>query len=327
MRAIQVHEHGDPSVLQLHDVGKPRLEPGKVLVRLHAVGVNPVDTYIRAGGYGRVPQLPYIPGMDGAGVIEAVGEAADLRRGARTLGPGDRVWVCARGGGSYAEYVTAEPYEVHALPDQVSFEQGACLGVPYLTAWRALMQVGAGRPGQSVLIHGASGGVGSACVQIAAASGLHALGTAGTADGLAFVRELGCEAAFNHREKGYEQQILDATGGRGVDLIIEMLANVNLERDMGLLASRGRIVVVGNRGETTVNARGLMGKDSSVHGMALFNATREEFLECAAGVEGGLRAGWLRPTVQEVMPLKEAPRAHEWVMTDGKRGNVVLVND
>lgn len=306
MRAIQVHEHGDPSVLQLRHIPGPRVEPNKVLVRLRAVGVNPVDTYIRSGAYGRLPQMPYVPGMDGAGVIEAVGESAELRRGASTLFPGDRVWICARGGGTYAEYALAEAHEVHPLPELVSFEQGACLGVPYLTAWRAMMQVGAARPGQTVLIHGASGGVGSACVQIASASGLHVIGTAGTMEGLAFVRELGCQAALNHREKGYEQQILDATGGRGVDLVIEMLANVNLERDMGLVAPRGRIMVVGNRGETTVNARGLMGKDSSIHGIALFNATRGELLECAAGVEGGLRAGWLRPVVQEIMPLKDA---------------------
>lgn len=324
MRAILVRNHGDPTVLRVEEV--PDLVPsaGRVLVRVHAAGVNPVDTYIRNGAYGRLPALPYTPGLDGAGIIEAIGQGADMRRGARSLAVGDRVWVCALGGGTYAQSVVAQPHEVHALPKGVSFEQGARIGVPYLTAWRAIMHHGAARPGRSLLIHGASGGVGSACVQIAAASGLRVIGTAGTADGLAFIRELGCEPAFNHREQGYEQQIMDATGGRGVDLIIEMLANVNLERDMGLVAPRGRIIVVGNRGETTINARGLMGKDSSIHGMALFNASPEELLECAAGVEGGLRSGWLRPVVQEVMPLEDAPRAHEWVMTDGKRGSAVL---
>lgn len=324
MRAILVRTHGDPSVMKTEEALDPCPGPGQVLVRLHAAGVNPVDTYIRAGGYGRLPSLPYTPGIDGAGVIEAVGEGTDLRRGSRTLGPGDRVWVCVLGGGTYAQRVVTQAHEVHGLPESVTFEQGSRLGVPYLTAWRAMLQIGQARPRQSVLIHGASGGVGSACVQIGAASGVRMIGTAGTVEGLAFIRALGCEAAFNHREKGYEQQILDETGGRGVDLVIEMLANVNLERDMGLVAPRGRIVVVGNRGETTINARRLMGKDSSIHGMALFNATREELLECAAGVEGGLRAGWLRPVVHEVMPLKDAPRAHEWVMADGKRGNVVL---
>ncbi|KAA0213692.1 MAG: NADPH:quinone reductase [Leptolyngbya sp. PLA3] len=324
MQAIRVHVHGDSSVMKLDEAPDPQPGAGQVLVRIHAAGVNPVDTYIRAGGYGRLPSLPYTPGIDAAGVIEAVGQGADLRRGTTTLKPGDRVWVCALAGGTYAQRVTAQAHEVHALPGGVRFEEGARLGVPCLTAWRAMMQIGAARPGQSVLIHGASGGVGSACVQIASASGLRVIGTAGTTDGLAFVRKLGCEAAFNHREKGYEEQIMDATGGRGPDLIVEMLANVNLERDMGLVAPRGRIIVVGNRGQITVNPRGLMGKDSSVHGMALFNASREELLECASGVEGGLRAGWLRPVVQEVMPLRDAPRAHEWVMTDGKRGSVVL---
>lgn len=324
MRAIVVRTLGDPSVMKLEQAPDPRLGEGQVLVRMHAAGVNPVDTYIRAGGYGRLPTLPYTPGIDGAGVIEAAGSGADLRRGPLTLKPGDRVWVCALGGGTYAQRVAAQAHEVHALPEDVTFEQGSRLGVPCLTAWRAIMQIGAARPGQSVLVHGASGGVGSACVQIAHAGGLRTIGTAGSADGLAFVRQLGCEAAFSHREQGYEQQIMDATGGCGVDLIVEMLANVNLERDMGLVAPRGRIVVVGNRGQTTINARGLMGKDSSVYGMALFNATREELLECAAGVEGGLHAGWLRPVVQVVMPLQDAPRAHEWIMADGKRGNVVL---
>lgn len=324
MHAIVVRAHGDPSVMKLEQVPDPHPGPGQVLVRLHAAGVNPVDTYIRAGGYGRLPSLPYTPGIDGAGIIEAVGDGADMQRGFRALVPGDRVWVCALGGGTYAQRVLTRAHEVHALPEGVTFEQGSRIGVPYLTAWRAMMQIGQARPGHSVLIHGASGGVGSACVQIGVAGGRRVMGTAGTAEGLAFLRKLGCEETFNHREKGYEQQIVDATGGRGVDLIIEMLANVNLERDMGLVAPRGRIVVVGTRGQTTINARGLMGRDSSIHGMALFNASREELLECAAGVEGGLRAGWLRPVVQEVMPLEGAPRAHEWVMTDGKRGSVVL---
>jgi NADPH2:quinone reductase len=324
MRGIRVREFGGPEVLVLEDCPKPALGPGRVLVRLHAAGVNPVDTYIRAGGYGRVPALPYTPGMDGAGVIEAVGEGAALRRGVRTLGVGDRVWVCARGGGAYAEVVACEGHEVYPLPEDVSFEQGACLGVPCLTAWRALMQVARASPGETVLVHGASGGVGSACVQIASAMGMGVLGTAGTEEGLGFVRALGCARAFNHREVGYEQGILEATDGRGVDVVVEMLANVNLARDFGLVAPRGRIVVVGSRGETVVNPRGLMGRDASVTGMALFNATAEELLECAAGIGAGLRCGWLRPSVQEVMPLEDAPRAHEWVMTDGKRGNVVL---
>ncbi len=324
MRAVLVRAFGEPSVMRVEEAPAPRAQDGQILVRLHAAGVNPVDAYIRSGRYSRVPELPYIPGMDGAGVVESIGPRVTPQPGSRALCEGDRVWLCARAGGAYAELVACEPHEVHPLPDGVPFEQGACLGVPFLTAWRALMQVGLARPGQAVLVHGASGGVGSACVQIAAAMGMEVLGTAGTPEGLAFVRSLGCTHAFHHGETGYEKAIIEATGGRGVDVVVEMLANVNLARDMDLIAPRGRIVVVGNRGETIVNPRGLMAKDATVAGMALFNAAPAELLECAAGIGAGLREGWLRPTVQEVIPLEHAPRAHDWVMTDGKRGNIVL---
>src|SRR5205814_257943 len=188
MKAILVHEFGEPNVLWLEEVPTPRPGPGQVLVRMHAIGINPVATYIRAGTYARLPALPYTPGNDGAGVIEQIG--ADVNE----FKTGDRVYTGGSLSGTYAEFALCKTEQVHRLPENVSFPQGAAMGTPYATAYRGLFQRADAQPGETVLIHGASGGVGTAAVQLARARGLRVFGTAGSDEGLTLAREQGPHA-------------------------------------------------------------------------------------------------------------------------------------
>jgi len=319
LKAIQVHQFGGPEVLAVHDIPTPKPGPGEVLVRVRAAGVNPYDTYMRNGTYAIKPALPYTPGSDAAGTIEAVGQ------GITRVKPGDRVYTATTLSGAYAEYALALESQVHHLPGKTSFAQGAGLWVPYGTAYTALHHHAVARAGETALIHGASGGVGVAAVQFARAQGLVVLGTAGTERGLDLVKQQGAHHVFDHSKAGYVEEILSATGGRGVDVVLEMLANVNLAADLKLLAPHGRVIVIGNRGEISVNMRELMTRRGMVRGFTLWAATAAESAEIHAAVAAGLENGTLRPIVGKEFPLEEAPRAHREVMASGAYGKIVLV--
>jgi len=319
MKAILVREFGGPEVLKLEDVPTPRPAAGQVLVRIHAVGVNPYDTYMRNGVYAVKPPLPYTPGSDGAGVVEAVGQGVNQAK------PGDRVYVAKTVTGAYAEYALTLESQVHPLPAKVSYAQGAGIWVPYGTAYHALYQCTRARAGEALLIHGASGGVGIAGVQIARALGLIVLGTAGTEKGLELVKREGAHHVFDHTKPDYREQILKATGGVGVDLILEMLANVNLSHDLKLLAPHGRVVVIGSRGDVTISPRDLMMRRASIHAFTLWGATEAEEKEIHAGLIAGLENGTLRPIVGKELPLAEAARAHKEILEPGAFGKIVLV--
>ena len=320
MKAIVVREFGPAEVMKLEEIPDPTPGAGQVVVRVKAVGVNPVEVYIRSGTYGRKPSLPYTPGADVAGVVEAVGaEVTRVKKGDRVYGIGT-----ADGYGAYAEATACNQSQVHPLPDRISFAQGAAMGVPYGTAWRALFFRARARPGETVLIHGASGGVGVAATQIARARGLRVLGTAGTEKGVALVREQGAHEVLNHGDADYMSRIMPLTGGRGVDVILEMLANVNLDRDLEVLAPHGRVMVVGSRGRVEIDPRKMMGKDGTILGMTMFNATAEELREIHAGLVAGLENGTLNPVIGRELPLTEAVQAHGTVMEAGAFGKIVL---
>jgi NADPH2:quinone reductase len=319
MKAIRVSEYGGPAVLKLEEVSTPQPGPEQVLVRNHAVGVNPVDTYLRANVDNRGPKLPYTPGSDAAGVVEAVGT------GVTRVKAGDRVYVAGTASGAYAEMSVCGQTQVHPLPPAVSFAQGAAMNIPYATAYHALFNRGHGDAGETVLVHGASGGVGTAAVQLARARGLTVIGTAGTERGRRLVLAEGAHHVLDHTASGYLEELMRLTGGRGPDIILEMLANVNLQKDLGVIALRGRIVVIGNRGTTEINARLAMNRDAAILGMALNHATPTQLAGIHAALVEGLRNGTLHPVVAEEIPLAEAPRAHEAVMAPGHHGKVVLV--
>ena len=319
MKAIRVHEFGGPEVMRLEEVPDPKAGQGQVLVRVKAAGVNPVDTYIRSGAYAAKPQLPYTPGADAAGVVEAVGA------GVTGIAAGDRVYTVQTLSGAYAELALCDRNQVKPLPANVSFAQGAGISVPYGTAYRALFQRAHATPGEIVLVHGASGGVGTAGVQLARASGMTVIGTAGTDKGRQLVKEQGAHHVLDHSAAGYLDQVVRLSGGRGVDVVLEMLSNVNLDKDLTVLAKFGRIVVIGCRGTVEINPRAAMGKDAAILGMILFNATAVEMESIHAGLFAGLANGTLRPVVGKELPLKEAPKAHVDVMAPGAHGKIVLV--
>jgi len=323
MKAILAREFGGPDVLKLEDVPDPVPGAGQVRVRIHAVGVNPYDTYMRAGGYAIKPELPYTPGADAAGVIDQVG------RDVASWTVGDRVYISGtasgKAHGAYAALAVCEPGQVHRLPARVSFAQGAGLFVPYVTAWRALFGRANARAGDTVLVHGASGAVGIAATQFAVAAGLTVIGTAGTDAGLAEVTAQGARHAFNHRSDGYLDQITAATGGRGPDVILEMLANVNLDHDLTIVAPGGRIVVIGNRGRVEIDARKIMFKDCAVYGLALWGIPPDEIRRAHLAIGAGLESGALNPVVGKEMPLADAAAAHVAVMEPGAHGKIVLV--
>jgi NADPH:quinone reductase len=319
MKAIHVIQFGGPEVLQVADIATPQPGTGEVLIRLAAAGVNPVDTYIRSGQYAKLPSLPYTPGTDGAGTIEALGE------GVSEFAVGDRVYTAGSITGTYAEYCLCRVEQVHPLPEPVSFSQGAALGIPYATAWRGLMQRGEAQRGETVLIHGATGGVGLAAVQFAMAAGLRVLATGGTEEGRAFLREQGADETFDHHAADYVEKIRSATGGAGVPLILEMLANKNLPTDLQLLSKNGRVVIIGNRGTVEINPRDTMMRDSDIRGFAIQNASPEEMAEAHRAIVEGLRNGTLNPIVASEHTMANAPAAHEEVMAYHKPGKIVLL--
>jgi NADPH2:quinone reductase len=323
MRAIRVHRFGGPEELHLEERPDPVPGQGQVLIRCHAAGVNPVDTYIRSGRYGRLPELPYIPGWDGAGVVEAVGG------GVTRFQIGDRVYfsgtTSGRSTGAYASLVCAFEHQVHPLPQRLSFSQGAAIGVPYGSAHRALFARGGARPGETVLVHGASGGVGTAAVQLARAHGCRVIGTAGSEGGMEVVREAGADHVFRHGTAELVIQVRDVTGGQGPTLILEMLANENLERDLEMIALQGRIVVVGSRGRIEIDPRQTMARESAVLGMMLWHATDPELEAMHQAMAPLFASGALTPVVGLELPLEEAARAHEAVLAPGHRGKIVLL--
>jgi NADPH2:quinone reductase len=319
MKAIRVHQFGGPEVLKLEDVPTPKPDAGQVLVRVRAVGVNPYDTYMRAGTYAIKPPLPYTPGSDAAGTVEAVGA------GVTKVKPGDRVYTARTLTGAYAEYTLALEDQVNRLPDNISFEQGAGVWVPYATAYHALHHFANARAGETILVHGASGGVGTAAVQMSRAIGMTVFGTAGTDKGLELVKREGAHQTFNHRKDGYHDEIMKASVGRGVDVILEMLANVNLGGDLKMLALQGRVVVIGSRGDVTITPRDLMARRASVRAFTLWAALPAEVAEIHAGLYAGLANGTLRPVVGKTFPLAEAARAHIEILEPGASGQVILV--
>jgi len=318
MKAIRVHEFGPPAVMKLEDVADPKPGSHQIVVAVKAAGVNPVDTYIRAGTYAKKPALPYTPGFDAAGIVESVGP--DVRR----FKPGDRVYLSGNISGAYAEKTLCAEENVFVLPERLTFAQGAAVWVPYATAHYALFYLAKGLPGETLLVHGASGGVGSAAVQTGRALGMRVVGSAGTDKGIQMLQNQGA-LALNHHAPDFADQIAAATEGRGPDVILEMLANINLTKDLAMIARRGRIVIIGNRGNIEINPRDAMAKAAAIFGMLLLNTTPEEIFRMGAALAAGLDNGTLNPIVGREFPLAEAVQAHEAVLAPGALGKIVLI--
>jgi NADPH2:quinone reductase len=306
--------------MKLEDVPDPQPGPGHVVIRIHAAGVNPVEAYIRTGTYASKPSLPYTPGTDAGGIVAVVG--ASVKR----VKKGDRVYTTGSSTGTYAEQALCNEGQLQLLPDNVSLEQGAAMGVPYGTAYRGLLQRAEAKPAEIVLVHGASGGVGTAAVQLARAAGMTVIGTAGSSEGLKLVKEQGAHHVLNHSSEGYLDELMKLTEGRGVDVIVELLANKNLAKDLSVLAKKGRVAVIGNRGTIEINPRDAMSREADIRGVTLMNTSEQEYRTMHAALVAGLENGTLRPVIGQKIPLAEAARAHAEIMKpSGAHGKIVLV--
>ena len=320
MKAIIVSEFGATEVLKFEETAD--LEPSKnqILVKVEAAGVNPVDAYIRTGTHAQKPNLPYTPGKDAAGIVEKTGaNVAEFKTGDRVLTTGSVT-------GTYAEFCLCEERQLIKLPENISFEQGAGVFVPYATAYRALFQKAKGKSGEMLLVHGASGGVGIAAIQWAKNAGLKIIGTASSDEGKNLAKEQGADFVFDHSKENYLDEIKEATEGFGVDIILEMLANENLVKDFEVLKMFGRIAIIGNRGNLDFNPRLAMGKDASLFGMSLFNAPETEMGEIYEAIYKGLSEGFLSPVIGKTFDMKDADKAHQAVIEEKAFGKIVLKN-
>jgi NADPH2:quinone reductase len=317
MKAIRVKEFGPPEVMKLEKVADPTPGANQVVIKVRAIGVNPVEAYIRAGIYPTKPPLPYTPGSDVAGEIKSVG------KGVTQFKKGDRVYTSGTISGAYAELALCDVNQVFLLPKNVSFEQGAALGVPYGTAYRGIFERGKGRAGETILIHGATGGVGTAAVQFAVALGMVIIGTGGSADGLKLIKKLGAAYALNHKSRDYLDEIKKITDGRGVDMILEFAAHINLDKDFSVLRNNGRLVVIGSRGKIEIDPRNIISANAHVIGSP--GGAAGILAEANAAIGAGLRSGTLKPVIGKKIPLAEAVRAHQEIMEHSAAGKMVLI--
>ena len=251
MKAIQVHAFGGPEVMRLEQVENPIPGAGEVVIEVRAAGVNPADTYLRAGQYAFEPPLPYTPGGDAGGVISAVGPGVDRFKVGDPVVTGIALSMDMTG--CYAEKVKRKAKDVLPIPAGVSFAAAAAFGVSYPTAHYALFERGKACAGETVFIHGASGSVGTSAVQLAKRAGLTVIGSGGSREGLELILREGADHAVDHGAQGYIDEVRRLAGGKGPDLILEMLADVNLAADMDMVAPFGRIMIIGCRGEITIS--------------------------------------------------------------------------
>jgi len=318
MKAIRVHAFCGLENMQLEELPDPKPSSEQVVVRVKSIGVNPLDVYLRSG-FNPQLALPYTPGMDAAGVVECIGSEVTQ------VAVGDRVFTTGTLSGAYAELALCDVFQVHPLPQHLTYAQGAAVHVPYAGAYRALFHRGQAKPGEVVLVHGASGSVGIATVQLARAAGITVIGTGGTEAGRRLVAEQGAHYVLDHHDPDHWEQIMTLTKGRGVDVILELLANVNLSKDLGILALRGRVVVMGSRGTVEINPLDAMYRDASILGTSLRLTDEHERASIYSALLAGLENGLLRPVVGREMPLADAPCAHMAVMEPGAKGKIVLL--
>jgi len=323
MRRIDVVRFGAEDVLELVEDAAPSDAPGpgRVQIAVGSAGVNPADTYIRTGDYEFLrPALPFTPGFDAAGTIVGVGNGVTGHH------VGDRVWVSLVPGreiGTYASTLTCAADLAHPLPDHFTFAQGAAIGVPFLTAYRALIQRGGAAKGDAVVVHGASGGVGIPVVQLAIAYGMTVIGTASTPEGLDLIRAAGAHHVLNHSDPDHLDQVRDLTDGRGADVLIEMRADINLGSDPSALAKNGRIVIVGARGPVTILPRRLMVAEADIRGTALWNMTADDFDEAIGAIQELFKRGVI-PMVGPLLDLADAREAHRLAGAGHAIGKVTL---
>ena len=324
MRAAIVSEPGGPEVLRIQEIEEPTPGPEEVLVDVKATALNRADLLQRRGRYpGPVGTRDDLPGLEMAGVVAAKGEMVV------GVEVGDRVFALLNGGG-YGERVVTHHRMTARIPDNMSFTEAASIPEVFLTAYDALFNHCDLEMGESALIHAAGSGVGTAAIQLARHKGATTYGTAGTAEKLAKAADLGLDVGINYNEQDFAEVIKDHAGGRGVDVILDVIGAPYWDRNIASLALKGRMVIVGTMAGATheVNIGALMGKRLRVHGTVLRARPIEEKIalnqQFVRHVLPLLADGRIRPVVDSVYPLEEVAEAHRYMESNANFGKIVL---
>lgn len=322
MKAVRVPYVGGAEVLEYIDLEEPRPGPGEVVIQVEAAGINYADVLMRFGMYPGGPKPPFIPGFEVAGKVVGAGPQVDPSL------VGQRVMAMLPSGG-YAQVAKSLAMAVMPLPNHFSAEEGAAFPVTYQTAYHALRTCGQVRPGQTVLIHAAAGGVGTAALQLGKHLGVRMIATAGSDEKLDLIRRLGAEVAINYRSQDFVPAVLEATSGRGCDVILESVGGQVFRRSFKCLAPMGRMVVYGiASGELEiVHPRELLFKNHSVIGLHLSGVAHDRELTSKAVAE---LSTWvserkLEPVVGHRFPLNEAAQAHRLMESRLSVGKIVLL--
>ena len=322
MRAIRAVRAGDPSVMQMEDISKPKAGAGEAVVRVYVAGVNFADVYMRSGS-ARVPNpFPITLGLEGAGVVDAVGD------GVTEVKAGDRVAYATRGAGSYAEYDAVKVGHIAPLPNEITFEQGAAAILQGMTAHYLLHEYYPVKRGSTVLVHAAAGGMGLILIQWLKHLGAVAVGTVSTDAKAKIARGAGADHVINYTTQDFVEEAKKITGGKGVDYIIDGVGKTTFTKNLEALRDRGWATIFGMASGPAepVVPNSLMMKALTISGGSLFNfmVTREEMLGRARDLFAGLREGWLKLHVDRELPLAEAAEAHRLLESRQTTGKIIL---
>jgi NADPH2:quinone reductase len=321
MKAMRAHQFGGPEQLRFEDAPEPQVGQGQVLIRVRAAGINPADLVRLSGRYPQALTLPYIPGTDVCGEVEAVGA------GVTSVRAGDRVFGRALSGG-YAEKTCLLANEATPLPRNLSFAEGAAIPIPFYTAYRALHHKAAIKAGETALVSAGGGGVGVAAIQLAKIAGARVITTVGSQEKAARTRELGADVAINYKEQDFAAEVQKLTDGKGVEVIIENVAADNLGKDVTILARDGRIVLIGTgtgkAPEATFAVMYALMKDANLYGMSLVNAG-SVVPQMANALTRLFAEGKLKAVVSKSYPLAEATQALNDLLASKVFGKLVLV--
>jgi NADPH2:quinone reductase len=308
MKAAFIDQPGPPENIQYGEIPTPRPTGSQVLVRVKAVAVNPIDTYIRSGMVKMELPLPFIVGCDLAGVVEEVGPDA------KRLKPGMRVWGSNQGllgrQGTFAELAAVDEQWLYPTPDGVNDQQAAAGALVGITAWLGLVPRARLQAGETIFVNGGTGGVGCTVSQMAKALGARVITTGGSDAKVQLSRELGADLAINYRTENVDERIREFAPG-GVNVWWETLREPDFDRTVGLLAPGGRMILMaGREARPTFPVGPFYVKGCSLFGFAMFNAPPAEQQQAATDINRWLAAGQFRPKIDRVLPLSEAAAAH-----------------
>lgn len=321
MKIIRFHEIGGPDVLSYEDVERPRMGPNRVLVRVHAVGVNFADTLLRRGAYLAQPKLPETPGFEAAGVVVEAGENADADLiGQRVVVLGERC---------YAEYVAAAPSQLIKLPDNISFEDAAAFPVQALTAYHMLHTADHVEPGRTVLVHAAAGGVGLLAIQMAKLAGARVFGTTSRVEKAEVAKDAGADEVILYTRDNFAERVAELTGHRGVDLVLDSVGKATLQGSLASLAPFGHLISYGSASgrPDAIDVGGLYARSLKVSAFWLFTVMRTPEI-ARRGVEQVLEwisSGKIHLRIGLKLPLEKAAEAHRRLEDRQTTGKILLI--